>query len=413
MEALTSEKAENFLRKALPYFFSLVAICTFISAYIIYADCSNWATADWLINYQGGFVRRGFVGELIYQLAIFSKVSPGFYVFVIHCMCYGLFFYYSYASLKAQPAIIPYAFLIFSPFLFNFQTNECGGGFRKEILFFAVLSFLVYCIVKKSSKQLNLAFYTVLAVYPLLILSHEMLALFMPYVVSSYLLVNKLTKAIFVKIGLFIIPSVVAFAFTVIYKGSSVHTIQILDSLAPLQECDLSGGAISALAYDASEEIQIVVCKIEESNLFKFALMLALFVVAFIPIREKINKVFQNKPAKLMIIAAILLSIPLFVVAIDWGRFVIIHAVAIFLISLIPLKAIESSKSISKNYLIHPVVIIFFMLYISTWKIPTCCGPASSFSFKTRNMTIINLFQRPIQFGLSVFYPNIEKPKGC
>ena len=35
----------------------------------------SWTIGEWLINYQGGFVRRGFIGEIIYILASSSNLS--------------------------------------------------------------------------------------------------------------------------------------------------------------------------------------------------------------------------------------------------------------------------------------------------------------------------------------------------
>ena len=34
-----------------------------------------YITADWLINYQGGFVRRGFLGEIFFQLSYYTKID--------------------------------------------------------------------------------------------------------------------------------------------------------------------------------------------------------------------------------------------------------------------------------------------------------------------------------------------------
>ena len=36
----------------------------------------SWTIGEWLINYQGGFVRRGFLGEGIYFLSHIKPQSP-------------------------------------------------------------------------------------------------------------------------------------------------------------------------------------------------------------------------------------------------------------------------------------------------------------------------------------------------
>ena len=41
----------------------------------VYLSTVNNAMSEWVINYGGGFVRRGLVGEIIFQLSIFFKVK--------------------------------------------------------------------------------------------------------------------------------------------------------------------------------------------------------------------------------------------------------------------------------------------------------------------------------------------------
>ena len=38
----------------------------------------SWTIGEWLINYQGGFIRRGLLGEGIYILCNVIKISPIF-----------------------------------------------------------------------------------------------------------------------------------------------------------------------------------------------------------------------------------------------------------------------------------------------------------------------------------------------
>ena len=36
--------------------------------YSFYSEYSGWQYIDWIINYQGGFVRRGLTGEFLFQI---------------------------------------------------------------------------------------------------------------------------------------------------------------------------------------------------------------------------------------------------------------------------------------------------------------------------------------------------------
>ena len=63
------------MQKSLPYFFALVFIATVTGALSGYPDHNPWKIGDWLINYQGGMIRRGFLGEVFYRLAYFTHIK--------------------------------------------------------------------------------------------------------------------------------------------------------------------------------------------------------------------------------------------------------------------------------------------------------------------------------------------------
>ncbi|NDE49431.1 MAG: hypothetical protein EB016_04555 [Proteobacteria bacterium] len=41
----------------------------------VYLSTVNNAMSEWVINYGGGFVRRGLIGEVIFQLSTFFKIK--------------------------------------------------------------------------------------------------------------------------------------------------------------------------------------------------------------------------------------------------------------------------------------------------------------------------------------------------
>ena len=43
--------------------------------YTFYLEYSDWQYADWLINYQGGFIRRGFIGEILFKTQNFLSLD--------------------------------------------------------------------------------------------------------------------------------------------------------------------------------------------------------------------------------------------------------------------------------------------------------------------------------------------------
>ena len=67
----------------LPYYFSLLLGGAFVLmcfaklvGYFTYSyDYKSFEISDWLINYEGGFVRRGVMGEIIYILYTYIPFS--------------------------------------------------------------------------------------------------------------------------------------------------------------------------------------------------------------------------------------------------------------------------------------------------------------------------------------------------
>lgn len=50
-------------------------------AWLVLMRCDSWGTTEFLINYQGGYVRRGLIGEILYRMAhTFSSIDPRYYI---------------------------------------------------------------------------------------------------------------------------------------------------------------------------------------------------------------------------------------------------------------------------------------------------------------------------------------------
>lgn len=74
---------------------TIFLMLVFLAFSFIETYCYEWCFGDWLINYQGGIVRRGLLGELFF---IFSKITgykliPIIAVFQI--ILYGIFIFYT------------------------------------------------------------------------------------------------------------------------------------------------------------------------------------------------------------------------------------------------------------------------------------------------------------------------------
>lgn len=363
------QKIEGFLQKHLKNYFIVIFITTITAAFYGYLINHQWKIGDWLINYQGGMIRRGLLGELVYQLSYITNINPGIYILALQILLYGIFLFFSYHLLKKQRNLLPYSILIVSPFIFTFQINDLVGGFRKEIIYIALLAFITWAANVKEHKSFEKYFYITLFLYPAVILTHEMLAIFLPYLLVVYVSVTALNKKKLLLLSLLLLPNIVSFLTAMHYSGEANQIKAILNSLSNANYV-IGNGAITWLNKSASFGINKVVEQLTTKNYIFYLLNIIFASVAFIPLYQKIQDITRNKLALLLIITSMIGSIGLFLVAIDWGRFIYIHLISIFFLLFIP----TPNRNISYSWFLKEFskknIIIFFVAYSLFWSIP-------------------------------------------
>ena len=139
----------------------LVLVGTFVSLFAVtirgvwtaISMGDPYILGDWQINYVGGFVRRGLLGELPrYGLEWFG-VDTRTTVFAVQFLVYGAFFGFSLPLVAAAIARYPvFAFAAASPLAFSFGAASPSAAGRKEIVFLATLSALAWRLNRRSKE---------------------------------------------------------------------------------------------------------------------------------------------------------------------------------------------------------------------------------------------------------------------
>ncbi len=374
---------ETLLRKFLPYYLILIYFSTICGAFYYFLVHHTWVYGDWLTNYQGGFVRRGFIGEVIYQIAIISKINPGFIAFIIISIIYAFIFYLSYKLLKMQDKLLPYTFLIFSPFIFKFHL--ISGGYRKEILYLAALCFFAY-LVRTRNPKFNLYFYVFLSfIYPLFILSHEITFVFIPYFLITYFIFNN--KPNYKLLTLTLIPSFLALLSSIMFSKLDMNGVNdIYTSLEKLGYSfhDKSDGSIVWLSRDIEYAFNFTINAIVRWKYYYYIFVVILAMIAYIPVANRISQLFDRKLYLGLILLSFILSLPLFIFAIDWGRWIYIHLFSIFLLTLLfkEQDRLRYFEVLSRSTL---VFLILVFVYSSFYRVPHIMNYFIAKSFKDIN----------------------------
>ncbi|MCV6638840.1 hypothetical protein [Candidatus Albibeggiatoa sp. nov. NOAA] len=374
MHVLAKIELDRWLRIVLPIFMLTVFIMTATGSIVNYLDHHSWKMGDWLINYSGGWIRRGFLGEIFLNLSKLTHINPGIYAASAHIVFYFVYFLFSFLLLRKQKNIVPFALLIFSPFIFTFQLNDFQGGYRKEIIYFAVLSFIAWTRVSLNPQKFERVFILTLLIYPFAVLSHEMLFLFMPYIVLVYTFDKKITVRLIGFIFLLVMPSFLAFIFSVQYQGSIEHTIAIQQSLADTYYNTSQSGAIFALQYDTGYWIERMNRLVTQRGyIYTHIIVIGLSLVAFMPIRPQLKIVLAKWHGKALVISCFVATLFIAMVAIDWGRLIYINLVSLFILSLLTAKGHPATFNRPHHKKPSIFAIIPFFIWSLFWHIPHCC----------------------------------------
>ena len=104
--------------------------------------------AEWVINYQGGFVRKGLIGEFFFQIHKFADLNPALLILFFIIFLYLSYYFVISKFLKKIVFDKILLFALFSPIAFFFPVFNSKASARKEILFFSALSLLCYFLPK-------------------------------------------------------------------------------------------------------------------------------------------------------------------------------------------------------------------------------------------------------------------------
>ena len=282
---------EDFFRRHTLKLFLLIGITTILLAIENYHDYHAYKIGDWLINYQVGFIRRGFFGEFLFILHEISGFDLGIILIFFQTVTYLLVFTLIYKLIKINDSYFNYSLILISPFFLFFHIADYQAGFRKEILYFLILSYLIYLshINKESFTKM---FYLSVIFFPLLILTHEMLALYLPYLLIAYFMMNKINYINSLKILLALVPSGIAFLFAVSYEPNSVQINEMVRIISAIYPVEPSG--ILWLDKNLYEAFEYTSQTIRNDYYVFYLFLLLLMTFSLIPLKNKIKIIFHE-----------------------------------------------------------------------------------------------------------------------
>ena len=314
----------NKFRKYFAYYLIFICICSFHYMNRGHLLESNNSMAEWLINYQGGFGRRGLLGELFFQLSHkleFSLRKTVLYFLLIIFIIYYFFIYQFFKNIKIKPIFI---FCVFSPVFLIYPVAEIEALGRKDILI--PLFFLIYCYFSSILSIIGLTLLLIF-LFTILLLTHEISIFYLPYFYFvSFLKIKNLKFSSFV--AYFFIS--IFFIFIIYYFFNSPHTDEQINLMcSKLKIIFNENCGMGAFFLDESLSTYIAELNFSFKDVLRallivfignFALFLLIINSNFK--NEKVNFIFGKINFKFSFLIILLLQIIPFFIAVDWGRWI-------------------------------------------------------------------------------------------
>ena len=155
----------------------------------------NNSMAEWVINYQGGFTRRGFLGEVIFQVSQIFNFQLRKSFLILQILIYIGYFLSIYIFFKKINQNYLFTLAIFSPLFFIFSLAELEALGRKDILMFLVFinNFLIYF----KYKNLNYNYVYFFLTFPIVFLTHEIFIIYIGYFLAFFIILEKKINYVF------------------------------------------------------------------------------------------------------------------------------------------------------------------------------------------------------------------------
>ena len=311
-------------KKFLICYLTLLCFCSIFFMSKGYLSLANNSMHEWVINYQGGFGRRGFLGEIFTQLSLLIDLPLRKTILLFLCFIFIIYFisvYYFLRSVNINKTII---IAILSPLFLLYPLAELEALGRKDILI--PLFFIFFCYLSCKLNFVSLSF-VLLFLYLILLLTHEVSIFYLPFFYS--ILFFKLEKFKIDKLIFLLITSFI-FLFIIYILSKSIHTPEkyklMCDRLTEMfnEGCGLGADMLKRTLRDNIAEL---LAGFKLFHLIRNSLIFILgygFLIILITNSEylKIKNNLLNKffSFKFFTFVVFLPTLIPFVIAQDWGR---------------------------------------------------------------------------------------------
>lgn len=281
----------------------------------------SFQMTEWLINYSGGFVRRGLPGSLIGICADATGIQANHLVITFSVVCYlALAIWFLRRASGAFPAI-----LLLSCIVMGFPAYQ-DSIVRKDCL---GLLLLVACLAVDRGGLPRIAVILSMNVLSgVAILSHET---FVFYALAGLVLLRRGDEDPqpligVIRRGVVLLPAAACFLLTVIFYGTPAHAQAVNDSWLPLWRAidptntgvGTPAAAIEALGWTSEKGLSLSIYMLT-SGLYQPLAWFIVFAVSF-GLVVLFTPAERRAKVTALLLAQLVFISPLFLLGVDYGR---------------------------------------------------------------------------------------------
>jgi hypothetical protein len=373
-------------------YLAMVSAITLVLGYHNLRRADGFDIGDWLINYQGGFVRRGLPGDCFFRLGHLIHSPPEVLVLATQYALYALIYIAVWKLVRGTAWGVWATALAFSQVTLGFMVVTVDGNFRKEILFFAALIWLLLLLDRQWFSDLAAVVYLTV-VTAIILLSHEGMIVYWPYFIAAVAISR---SSILRALRICAVPGSLALVLVKIisgHKGDLSTAEAVCSSLGGrLGEFGqgICGGGIWFLTVKEDVFRQAVVEWNTGGRYVEFYGFMGL--LALLPCILGCVSLYKDSKSRrdvrsllLCTVVSMLGSIALFVYAIDWGRCIRIHIFSLMcLLFYIERRYAKRGQGGPES---QPraawfagrhgwLYALMMFLYLTTWSLPSYGGSA-------------------------------------
>lgn len=315
------------------YYLYYVLMLIFFGVFILYFkhDVGNDSSlSDWLINYSGGFVRRGLIGQIVIEFSNFFSFNLRDSILIFQLFSFIIYYSLVFLFLRKMITNRLIVLTIFSPIFILYPIAEIEAFGRKEIIIFLLI--ILYFLSNITNLITQLIFK--LIVFPLSILIWEPVIIFYPYLFIVDLASFKIDR--FNKNFIYLFLSYLVIFLTVIFIYLNPFPIENFKTMTNVlandfgETCYMSCSFVGNQSENSlSELINKQVAMMQPSYFIRYILII---VIGFFPLFNLLrisklnntNLFFFSKFNNLFypFVFAFLPSLFLYILMYDWGRIV-------------------------------------------------------------------------------------------